>query len=147
MTLIQAVLSNLPTYYLSLFKAPISVYKIIEQKMRKFLWEDTNDRGGSHLVRWDLITRPKEVGGLGIDKVNIANDALIGKWNWRYHKEPNHLWRRLIDSKYSAHLPGSTPSKCKYINSKSPWFNIVKLESNVARYIQWKVRNGAKTFF
>lgn len=147
LTLIQAVLSNLPTYYLSLFKALMSVFKIIEKKMRNFLWEGAKDKGKSHLVRWDLIIKPKDAGGLGIDKVNMVNDALIGKWIWRYHKEPHHLWRRLIDSKYTAHLPGSTPFIYKYISSKSHWFNIVKLENTVGRHMERRVRNGADTYF
>lgn len=115
--------------------------------MRKFLWKCADDREGSHLVPWDLITKPKDVGDLGLDKIKVANDALIGKWIWRYYKEPNQLWRLLIDSKYSTLFPGSTPSKCKYINAKSPGFNIVKLENNIGSHILWKVRNGVGTLF
>lgn len=37
LTLIQVVLNSLPTYYLSLFKAPVAISKLIEKKMRKFL--------------------------------------------------------------------------------------------------------------
>lgn len=91
LTLIQAVLSNLPTYYLSLFKAPVAVCKSIERKWRNFIWEGTDDKGRSHLVRWDIITSPKNKGGLSIDRVKLTNDALISKWIWRYFTEPNHL--------------------------------------------------------
>lgn len=115
--------------------------------MRNFLWVGSDDREGSHLVRWDFITRPKEAGGLGIDSVKFSNETLISKWIWRQHKEPNQLWRRPIDSKYVVISPGAIPSKCKHINSKSPWFNIVKMETNIGNHIQRKVRNGANTLF
>lgn len=67
LTLLQAVLSNLPTYYLSLFQAPTVVCKTIERLMRDFLWEGTEKSGASHLVRWDITTSPKHIGGLGIE--------------------------------------------------------------------------------
>lgn len=79
LTLIRAILSNLSTYYLSLFKAPISVCKEIEKLMRNFLWEGTDAARGSHLIKWDLITHPKDTGGLGINRIRVANDALLGK--------------------------------------------------------------------
>lgn len=124
LTLIQVVLSNLPTYYLSLFRAPVAVCKSIERKWRNFLWEGTDDKGGSHLVRWDIITCLKNKGGLGIDRVLSTNDALISKWIWRYFTEPNHLWRLLIENKYSSTLPSSIPTKCNFSSVELSSFNI-----------------------
>lgn len=118
-----------------MFRAPISVCKAIERKMRNFLWIGYDDRGGSHLVRQDYITRSKEVDGLGIDRVKLSNEALISKWIWRYHKELNQLWRSLINIKYMVISPGAIPSKCKHISSKSPWFNIVKMEISIGNCI------------
>lgn len=56
LTLIQAVLSSIPTYYLSLFKAPVVICKSIERLMRNFLWNDSGNQKESHLVRWNLVT-------------------------------------------------------------------------------------------
>ena len=39
LTLIQSMLSSLPIYYLSLFKAPISVINSMEKMIRDFSWE------------------------------------------------------------------------------------------------------------
>lgn len=39
-TLLQATLSNLPTYYISLFEMPRKIVKNIERLLRNFLWED-----------------------------------------------------------------------------------------------------------
>lgn len=39
-TLIKAVLLNLPTHYLSLFQLPRGIERKLEQLFRKFLWGD-----------------------------------------------------------------------------------------------------------
>lgn len=100
LTLIKAVLRNLPTYYLSTFKAPSSICKKIEKLMRNFFWKGSSIEKRAHLVRWDLITKPKENGGLGIDKIKITNEALLAKWIWRFFEEPDSLWRNVIKAKY-----------------------------------------------
>jgi len=40
LVLIHAVLHNIPTYYLSLFRIPVGVAKRFEKIIRNFLWED-----------------------------------------------------------------------------------------------------------
>lgn len=44
----------------------MTIYKQIEKKLRNFLWDGSDKVGGSHLVQWDLMTRAKEKGDLGI---------------------------------------------------------------------------------
>ena len=43
LTLIKSVLRNLPTFYLSLFKAPRGVLESLEQMRRRFLWGGNED--------------------------------------------------------------------------------------------------------
>lgn len=88
LTLIQAALSSIPTYFLSLFKAPVAVCNSIERLMRNFFLNDFGNQNGSHLVRWDIVTRPKDKGGLGIDRIRVTNEELLGKWIWRYFTKP-----------------------------------------------------------
>ena len=52
-TLLQASLCSLPTYQLSVFKAPSMVYKKIEKIWRNFLWGSNSDNSKSsqsHLI-------------------------------------------------------------------------------------------------
>jgi hypothetical protein len=65
-TLIKSTLSNLPTYYLSLFPVPVSVANRIEKIQRDFLWGGMGDEPKMHLVNWDQVCRPLRAGGLGI---------------------------------------------------------------------------------
>ena len=80
MTLIEAVLSAIPTYYLSLFRLPSRVSKELEKIMRNFLWKGADGDGGNHLVSWKMISRPKKKGGLGIGNLSKKNKALLYKW-------------------------------------------------------------------
>ena len=50
LTLIHSILSSLPIYYLSIFKALISVINSMEKLMRDFFWEGGDLGGGEHLV-------------------------------------------------------------------------------------------------
>ena len=45
-------------------------------------------------------------GGLGIRKLTTFIKALLGKWLWRFGKEEDRLWRRVVASKYGVDLGG-----------------------------------------
>ena len=101
-TLIKSTLSNLPTYFLSLFPIPASVAKRIEKLQRNFLWANSGDKPKFHLVKWDTVCSPISSGGLGIRKIRLFNEALLGKWPWRFGMEENALWRQVIELKYGC---------------------------------------------
>ena len=69
--LIKSTLSNLPTYFLSLFPIPASVANRIEKLQRNFLWGSFGDDPKIHLVKWDTVCSPISSGGLGIRKIRL----------------------------------------------------------------------------
>lgn len=79
--LIKSTLSNLPTYYLSIFKAPSKVIQSIEKMQRDFIWEP-GDKRKDHLLRWDMVCKPLVSGCLGLGNISLRNDALLAKWLW-----------------------------------------------------------------
>jgi hypothetical protein len=95
-TLIKSTLSSIPTYYLSLFSIPVSVAKRLERFQREFLWSGMGDEAKFYLVNWHRICTPIKEGGLGIRNVIQCNQALLGKWMWRFVQERKALWR-LVD--------------------------------------------------
>ncbi|RVW83275.1 Transposon TX1 uncharacterized 149 kDa protein [Vitis vinifera] len=81
-TLIQSCLTHMPCYFLSLFKLPASVAAKIERLQRDFLWSGIGEGKRDHLVRWDVVCKPKEIGSLGFGNSSLRNLALLGKWLW-----------------------------------------------------------------
>ncbi|KAG2723320.1 hypothetical protein I3760_02G165000 [Carya illinoinensis] len=99
-TLIKSTLSNLPTYFLSLFQIPTSVASRIEKLYRDFLWSGMGNEFKFHLVKWDKVCRPLSSGGLGIKNLKTFNRALLGKWLWRYNMESEALWKLVVDCRH-----------------------------------------------
>ena len=71
-TLIKSTLSNLPTYFLSLFSIPAGVVNRIEKLQRNFLWGGFGDEPKIHLVKWAISCAPISSGGLGIRKIRLS---------------------------------------------------------------------------
>jgi hypothetical protein len=114
LTLLKSTLSSLPTYFLSLFTILAHVAKRIEKLQRNFLWGGLGDGFKYHLVGWNTVCRPIANGGLGIRRVVMTNRALLGKWLWRFGREENHLWRRVIVAKYGLDMGGWFSLKLGY---------------------------------
>ncbi|XP_035845072.1 uncharacterized protein LOC118491409 [Helianthus annuus] len=98
LTLIEAVLSNLPTYYFSLFSAPLAVIKQLERLRRKFLWGGCLEKNKISWVPWFKVVASKVEGGLGIGSLACTNKALIVKWCLRYKNENTSLWAKSISA-------------------------------------------------
>lgn len=78
--LINAVLSSIPTYFISVFKIPQWVILEIDKTRRGFLWKSgALQEKGLSLVNWDSISKPKKLGGLGIIDLTIFNDVFLAK--------------------------------------------------------------------
>ena len=102
-TLIQSCLSHIPSYFLSIFKVPISIALRIEKLQKDFFWSGFGEGKRDHLVNWDMVCKAKEFSGLGFGKISLRNQALLGKWLWRYPKEGFALWHQVILSIYGTH--------------------------------------------
>ncbi|KAJ0855327.1 putative RNA-directed DNA polymerase [Helianthus annuus] len=103
-TLIRSVLESLPNYYFSLYKAPAKVIRDLECLMKKFLWGGSSEVRKTHWVAWDTVTRPKNNGGLGICKPKNINKALLSKWAWRFKRNKERLWVKVVEA---IHIGGS----------------------------------------
>ncbi|PWA98441.1 reverse transcriptase domain, Reverse transcriptase zinc-binding domain protein [Artemisia annua] len=100
--LIKSVLESLPTYYFSLYKAPVAVVNKLESIVKRFFWGGSDEKNKIHWVAWDKVTKSKKDGGLGLSKLEECNNALVLKWLWRYRTENDALWRKVIDAVHGS---------------------------------------------
>jgi hypothetical protein len=96
-TLLKSSLSNLPTYFMSLFPLSVGVANRIKKLHRDFLWGRIGEEFKYHLVSWSKVCSPISEAGLGVQNFKMFNRALLGKWLWRYvHERERHsvesLW-------------------------------------------------------
>nr|KYP42150.1 Putative ribonuclease H protein At1g65750 family [Cajanus cajan] len=73
MTLINSVLNAMPIHFLSFFKVPNSVIKEIVAIQRDFLWRGVKDGSKIPWVKWEMVCKSKDEGGLGIKDVRFSN--------------------------------------------------------------------------
>lgn len=86
LVLINSILSSLPIYLMFVLKLPQWVINEINRIRRKFLWHGAGESNkGYNLVKWELITEPKSIGGLGILDLKTFNYALLLKWQWDWY--------------------------------------------------------------
>ncbi|KAJ0899055.1 putative RNA-directed DNA polymerase [Helianthus annuus] len=133
-TLIKSVLNALPTYYLSLFKAPVKVIDALDRIRRVFFWGGSEEKARMNWVAWDRTIAPIEYGGLGFGSLKDSNLAMLAKWWWRFRSEKTGLWRRVVWAiHHNARVWKSIPEK---ISVAGPWKNIYNiwrplLEANI----------------
>ncbi|XP_039145636.1 uncharacterized protein LOC120282866 [Dioscorea cayenensis subsp. rotundata] len=102
LTLLNSVLSSLPTFWMSMFCLPKWVIKEIDRIRRDFLWSGPDmDIPRCRLVAWQAICRSKEQGGWGILNLSVFNMALLGKWRWKFLSDSNWCCARVIKFNYN----------------------------------------------
>ncbi|CAN1177887.1 hypothetical protein LINPERHAP2_LOCUS33368 [Linum perenne] len=61
---------------------PSDICKSLDRVNRNFLWGSHDSTRKLSLVRWDKVTKTKDIGGLGIRETRKNNIALLGKMVW-----------------------------------------------------------------
>ena len=91
--LVNAVLTAVPIYFLTVFSLKKWAIKKLDKIRRSFLWKGTEDANGGHsLVTWRKASIPKHLGGAGILDLELLSRALRIRWLWFAWKEPDRPW-------------------------------------------------------
>ncbi|KAK1316063.1 hypothetical protein QJS10_CPA05g01626 [Acorus calamus] len=148
LTLLQAVLSALPLFFLLVFRISVGVLDRIETLRRRFLWQGTQEGTAKpHLVKWSTVCLRKEDGGLGVLDLRDMNRALLSKWLWRWLHETDNPWARTFQDRYGGHgtnariwptVGARASSLCKGIFSDSAEFE---------QAVRWEIGMGEVTRF
>ena len=101
------------------------VAKQLEKLQRDFLWGSVEGVKKYHLVSWEAICQPRFGGSLGMRRLGTFNKALLGKWIWRFTKEIDRLWRRVIVAKYGAGWSNWWPGRVGRSHGRALWKGIM----------------------
>ncbi|CAL2229176.1 unnamed protein product [Prunus armeniaca] len=99
-TLIQSIASSIPLYTMQAAKLPQVVCEELDKSSKRFLWESSENLHKAHLVKWDIVCLPKRLGGLGIKKASLMNQAMLSKASWRIVAGDFGLWIAMLRKKY-----------------------------------------------
>ena len=101
----------------------------------------------SHLVRWEEVIKPKHKGGLEIGNLIIRNRSLLLKWLWRFTREGEMLWHKVIRSKHGRTEGGWWSYGAGSTMYRSPWKAIQGLLSVFLNHAKLKLGNGERIRF
>ncbi|XP_071695221.1 uncharacterized protein [Rutidosis leptorrhynchoides] len=124
-TLIKSVLTSLPLYFFSLYRAPRCVLNILESVRRNFFWGGIDFGSKINWVKWDDVITSYGEGGLNIGSLLSKNLALLGKWWWRFKTETNALWVKVIRSVYGSCGGLEAGADFGHSSPRSTWTNIL----------------------
>ncbi|GAU46317.1 hypothetical protein TSUD_243380, partial [Trifolium subterraneum] len=98
--LLKSVLSSIPVYFLSFFKAPSGIISTLESIFCHFFWGGCEANRKIAWIKWDTICLNRENGGLGVRRLKEFNISLLGKWVWRCLVENDSPWSLVLRAKY-----------------------------------------------
>jgi hypothetical protein len=64
-----------------------------------FLWQSDGHKRKYRLTKWNIICRPKDQEGLGIEVLELKNKGLLSKWLFKLLNEEG-IWQELLTNKY-----------------------------------------------
>ena len=92
-TYVQSVLTSVLIYFATALELPPWCLKAVDKIRRNFLWRGRKEAKGGHcLLAWPKVSRPKELGGLGILDLQRFGWALRVRWLWLGKTEPDKPW-------------------------------------------------------
>ena len=144
LVLINSVLTSLPMFMLSFLEIPKGVLKRLDFYRSRFFWQSDQNKQKYRLTKWNIVCRPKDQGGLGIEVLDIKNKCLLSKWLYKLINEEG-VWQELLKNKY---LQNSSLSQVTAKPTDSQfWKGLMGVKENFFSKGKFVVGNGQKTRF
>ena len=144
LVLINSVLSNMVLYMLSFFKVPKGVLTRLDYFRSRFFWQGDNEKKKYRLAKWNVLCRPKDQGGLGIQDLEAKNTTLLSKWLFKLLTEDG-VWQQLLRNKY---VGSKTVSQMSWKAGDSHfWAGLMSVKSSFFRYGSFRIKDGSEIRF
>ena len=89
--LIESIAQAIPVYSMACFRLPRGLCNHINSLIRQFWWGSKQRQRKVSWVSWEVMTRPKHLGGLGFWDIEIFNLCLLARQSWRILQNPASL--------------------------------------------------------
>jgi hypothetical protein len=141
-TLVNSVITAIPVYYMSVLSLPKRVITEIDKIRRRFLWhghkEHEAQKRPMYLTNWKLVTRSKDMGGLGIRDLQDMNISLLMKWMWQWIDNANKWWQEITATQQQHIRPW------QHHNALVFWKDIAKLAPIFDSSVRFALGRGTK---
>jgi hypothetical protein len=139
-TLAKSVLEAIPIYPMMTNMIPKACIDEIHRIQRSFIWGDTDQARRYHAVGWEMVTRPKNLGGLGLRKLSTMNKACILKLGRKIQAGAKDFVCEVLVGKYMrTSANGEMMAKA---TDSHLWKSIVKLWPHLDDYSWWTIGDG-----
>lgn len=134
--LAQSVLTTILTYIMQNTMLPSRTLEALDRVTKNFIWGSTQDKRKVQMVGWNRVTKPKE-GGLGLQAAKQKNLSLLAKLNWRFRKEKDKDWAKVLCIKYN------NPKR----NGSNLWSGMKRGGHVFMQGVKWKVGTNSTLNF
>ena len=115
-----------------------------EKDLITFGWQSDQHKRKYRLTKWNIVCRPKDQGGLGVEVLALKNKCPLSKWLFKILSEKG-VWQELIQNKY---LRGKTLSQVSTKPTDSPfWKGILSVKRDFFSLGSFHIGNGQSTRF
>jgi hypothetical protein len=144
LVLLNSVLTSLVMFMLSFFEVPKGVLEKIDYFRSRFFWQGSDYKKKYRLAKWEILCQPKEVGGLGIQNIDVQNKCLLSKWLFKLLNEDG-LWQTLLRKKYLSRYTltkvTSKPGDSHF------WAGLMKVKDTFLNLGSFILKNGTRIRF
>ena len=137
--LLKVMVQAIPTFTMGCFLLPVSLIHDIEMMIRKFWWGQRGEQRKIHWKKWEILCKPKNMGGIGFKDLVKFNEAMLAKQVWRLLTDHSSLYYRVFKVKY---FPNGSVFEAKVASGSYAWRSILKARGLIQRGMLWRVGDG-----
>ena len=140
--LIKTVIAGITNFWCSSFVLPKACIRHINSLSGVFLWRGNIDEHHTARVIWEVVTRPKKEGGLGVRDLTQWNKACFMKLIWLIFFQAGSIWvawftETVLDGNLSSFWTIQPSTRNSWLVNK-----LLKLRGEVYNWIKLRIGNG-----